>query len=276
MQHFSITPKDTSSQSRKTASRKSDLSTAIAARDLWLFLAWQDIKLRYRRSKIGPLWITLSMAIFCLSLGVVYSKLFKTQVSEYLPFLSVGFVFWGLISGMLGEFPNIFVDNASYIKDIKINPLTILFRVVTRHIITFAHNALIIIGIYLYFDIDPGFTALLAIPGLILVVMNLVAIGVLLSLFGSRFRDVAPINQSIIQVLFFITPITWFPHLISSDSWVMVANPMAYYLDLTRAPLLGHAPALKSWGVAIFTLILFAAIATGVYRSKASRIPFWV
>lgn len=216
------------------------------------------------------------MAIFCLSLGVVYSQLFKMDIKEYLPFLSVGFVFWGLISGMLGEFPNLYVDNASYIKDIKINPFTILFRVVTRHVITFAHNALIIVVIYLYFSINPGLNVFLALPGFALLLLNLVAIGVSLSLFGARFRDVAPITQSLIQVLFFITPIMWFPRLIPADSWVSRANPFAYYLDLTRSPLLGQPPELESWIVSLCTLTLFVAVAVWMYRAKASRIPFWV
>lgn len=99
--------------------KKSDFISALKGYDLWSFLAWQDIKLRYRRSKIGPLWITLSMAIFCLSLGVVYSRLFNAEVNEYVPFLSLGFVVWGLMSGMLNEFPNVFVDNAPYIKDTR-------------------------------------------------------------------------------------------------------------------------------------------------------------
>ena len=256
--------------------QRSDLLDALSARDLWLFLAWQDIRLRYRRSKIGPFWLTLSMAIFCLSLGVVYSQLFKAEITEYLPFLSVGFVFWGLISGMLSEFPNLFVDNSAYIKEIKINLFTILFRVITRHLITFAHNALIIVGIYLYFRINPGPTALLAFPGFVLVLLNLVAIGVSLSLFGARFRDVAPITQSLIQMLFFITPVTWFPRLIPSDSWITLVNPLGYYLDLTRSPLLGHPPALASWVVALCTLTFFVAVAAWMYRAKASRIPFWV
>jgi ABC-type polysaccharide/polyol phosphate export permease len=256
--------------------KSGDLLGALRAHELWMFLAWQDIRLRYRRSKIGPFWITLSMAIFCLSLGVVYSQLFKADIREYLPFLSVGFVFWAMISGMLTEFPNVFIDNAPYIKDIKVNPFSIIFRLVTRHVITFFHNVLIILGIYLHFDINPGFTALLAIPGSLLVLVNLVAIGVSLSLIGTRFRDVAPITQSLVQVLFFITPLTWFPRLIPSDSWVMVANPFAYYLDLTRSPLLGHVPAAASWGVAALTIGLFSALAAGLYRAKAKRIPFWV
>ena len=216
------------------------------------------------------------MAIFCFSLGVVYSQLFKADITDYLPFLSVGFVIWGFISGMLTEFPNLYVDNAAYIKDIKINPFNIIFRAVTRQVITLLHNCLIIVGIYIYFGINPGFTALLALPGFILVALNLVALGVSLSLFGARFRDVAPITQSLVQVLFFITPLTWFPKLLPSDSFVTLANPIAYYLDLTRSPLLGHIPANESWAVALFTLMVFSGIGAWMYRAKASRIPFWV
>ena len=255
---------------------RNDFISALFEHELWTFLAWQDVKLRYRRSKIGPLWITLSMAIFCLALGAVYSELFKAKMEEYLPFLSIGFVFWGLISGMLGEFPNLYVDNAAYIKDIKINPLTILFRLIARHVITLGHNLLIVIGIYFYFDINPGITAVLALPGLALVLLNMIAIGVSLSLFGARFRDVGPITQSLVQVLFFISPITWFPKLLQAGSWVILMNPIAYYLDLMRSPLLGHAPAMASWLVGFCTLIFFTAIAAWMYQTKASRIPFWV
>lgn len=262
--------------SHKKYRKQSDLLAAFKAYDLWSFLAWQDIKLRYRRSKIGPLWITLSMAIFCLTLGVVYSKLFKTDIREYLPFLSISFVIWGLIASLLGEFPNLYIDNAAYIKDIRINPFTVLFRVVARNVLVFAHNALIIFGIYIYFDLWPGATALLAIPGLVLVLLNLAAIGLTLSIVGARFRDVGQITQNLIQVLFFITPVIWFPRLVSPDSWVLRANPFAYFLDLIRSPLLGSAPSMLSWGVALTTLILFTTVGVLLYRAKSSRIPFWV
>lgn len=253
-----------------------DLITALISRDLWLFLAWQDIKLRYRRSKIGPLWITLSMTLFCLSLGAIYSQIFKADVTEYLPFLSVGYVFWGMMSGMLGEFPNLYVDNSAYIKDTNINLFIILFRAVVRHIIILAHNALIIIGIYLYFHINPGMTAILALPGCVLVLLNLGAIGVLLSFLGARFRDVAPITQSVIQMLFFLTPLTWFPRLVPAGNWVTLVNPFASFLDLTRSPLLGQLPAKESWIIAVSTFLFFALVAICMYRAKASRIPFWV
>lgn len=255
---------------------RNDLISSLYLRDLWLYLAWQDIRLRYRRSTIGPFWITLSMGVFILVLGAVYGQLFKSDIDEYLPHLAGGFIVWHFISGLLNEYPNMFVDNARYIKDIKVNPLTILFRVVTRHIIIFAHNVLIIIGVYFYFDINPGISALLVLPGFILVAVNLTAIGVSLSLIGVRFRDVSLITQNIVQLMFFVTPILWFPRLVPADSWIVDLNPFAYYLDLIRSPLLGVPPMQESWLVASSTFLLFSLIGTRLYRSRAKGIPYWV
>lgn len=256
--------------------KKKDLFLALASYELWSFLAWQDIRLRYRRSKIGPLWITLSMAIFCLALGVVYSKLFKMPISEYLPFLSISFVAWGFISSLWGEFPNLFVDNAAYIKDIQTNLLTILLRSVARNVLIFAHNALIIAGVYVYFGMTPSWVILLAIPGLLLVILNLSALGVILGIVGARFRDVAPINQSIIQIIFFITPITWLPHLVGKDSWIVKANPFLYFLELIRSPLMGSAPEASAWIFSAVSFLVIGSIAALMYVFKSSRIPYWV
>lgn len=253
-----------------------DFITAVRTKDLWLHLAWQDIKLRYRRSKIGPLWITLSMTIFCLALGVVYGKLFKIDTREYLPFLASGFVVWTFMAGLLNEFPNCYVDNAAYLKDIKINPFNLLLRLLTRHIIIFLHNIIIIIGIYIYFQFHPGIIGLLAVPGFILVSMNIFAAGVTLSIIGVRFRDIAPITQSLVQVLFFITPLMWLPRLVPADSWLMVVNPMVYYLDITRSPLLGEMPDANSWIASMMTLVFFVVVGAYFYNKKANRIAFWV
>src|SRR6185312_11914596 len=117
---------------------------------------------------------------------------------------------------------------------------------------------------------------LLAIPGLILVLLNLFAIGVFLSIIGARFRDVAQINQSLVQILFFLSPIMWFPRLVSSDSLFLRLNPITYFLDLVRSPLLGSFPSVSSWYAATAMLILFTATSSILYLKKSSKIPLWV
>jgi ABC-type polysaccharide/polyol phosphate export permease len=147
---------------------------------------------------------------------------------------------------------------------------------VARNIVVFAHNMLIIVGIYIYYDLTLSAIVLLTIPGLILVLMNLVAIGVSLSIIGARFRDIGQINQSLVQVLFFLSPIMWFPRLVPADSLILKLNPIAYFLDLIRSPLLGSAPSLSSWGAALATLVVFSSIGALLYQKKNSQIPLWV
>src|SRR5258708_19683242 len=59
---------------------------------MWGRLGWQEVKRRYRRTVIGPFWTTLSLAIFILSLGVVYSQLWHQPLETYLPFVSLGMI----------------------------------------------------------------------------------------------------------------------------------------------------------------------------------------
>lgn len=256
--------------------KQNDLLAAVMAYDLWSFLAWQDIKIKYRRSKIGPFWITLSMAIFCGALGVVYSQLFRTELSELLPFLSIGFVTWSFIASCLGEMPNLFIENSSYIKEMQMNLLTIHLRALTRSIIILCHNLLIVLGVYVYFGISPGWPVLLVFPGFVLVLLNLVAIGIALSIVGARFRDTSQITQNILQVGFFVTPIFWLPRLLPEGSWVIAINPLAHFIDLVRSPLLGHFPQFVSWEGGILSLVMSTTIAVATYRSKSGRIAFWV
>ena len=66
-----------------------DLLSGIRAWRLWTMLGWNDIRQRYRRSVLGPFWITISMAVFITLLGVIYSHIFNIELRTYLPYLSL-------------------------------------------------------------------------------------------------------------------------------------------------------------------------------------------
>src|SRR3712207_4312363 len=59
-----------------------DLARGWEQRELWLQLGWQDIRQRYRRSVLGPIWITISMAVTAIALGILYSALFGLELAE--------------------------------------------------------------------------------------------------------------------------------------------------------------------------------------------------
>ena len=75
-----------------------DLWDGIRGTLLWLMLGWQDIKQRYRRSVIGPFWLTLSYGAMIAGMGPLYGSLLQQDISTYFPYLATGFVVWFLIA----------------------------------------------------------------------------------------------------------------------------------------------------------------------------------
>src|SRR5690242_11037894 len=71
-----------------------DLVNGLKKWNIWLMLAYQDVKLRYRRSVLGPFWITISMAITVYSMGFLYGHLFHSKLQTYFPFLVAGMLGW--------------------------------------------------------------------------------------------------------------------------------------------------------------------------------------
>ena len=87
---------------------------------LSFILAYQDIKLRYRRSIIGPFWSTISMGVVITSVGFVFGSIFRSPMEEYLPFLAVGLIVWTFILGTISEGCNVFIDSEHMIKQLNL------------------------------------------------------------------------------------------------------------------------------------------------------------
>src|SRR5271168_3618051 len=77
-----------------------DVSVGLTDWRVWLLLGMNDIRQRYRRSRLGQFWITLAMAIQIVTLGFLYSYLFRAPIHEYLPYLAVSLVAWNLIQSI--------------------------------------------------------------------------------------------------------------------------------------------------------------------------------
>lgn len=78
-----------------------DFDTSLSSWRMWLLLGMNDIRQRYRRSRLGQFWITLAMATTIVSLGLLYAYLFKQPLAQYLPYLGTSFVVWGLLSSVV-------------------------------------------------------------------------------------------------------------------------------------------------------------------------------
>jgi ABC-type polysaccharide/polyol phosphate export permease len=265
--------------------RKNDTAIDIAVAEIvdgfrnwraWTILGWDDIRQRYRRSILGPFWITLSMGIFILVLGVIYGRLFHMDLSTYMPYLCVGYIVWGFISTVTNDSCGAFHDGARIIKQIKLPFMTYVFRVIYRSFIVFLHTIVIFIPVAIYFKVMPSWNMLLAIPGLFLVVVNATWVAATLAIVSTRYRDVQPIIGTVIQLMMFVTPIMWTVSSLGSATIVAEVNPIYHLIEIVRSPMLGTAPELRSWLIAGALAAIGSLLATSLVLGKSWRIVFWL
>jgi len=269
-------------QFRAAANRKQfllalrDLGDGARRWQLWGYMGLHEIRQRYRRSVIGPLWITLSMGITVSALGVLYGAILKVEVAGYLPFLTAGFVIWGLLANLITDGTRVFTAVEGFIRQMPA-PLSVhVYRLVWSNLIIFGHNLLVFVAIALWFGLNPGWSALMAVPGLLLLIANGLWLTLLLGLLSARFRDVPLITGSVVQVLFFITPVIWQPEMLPGRPLLLVGNPFYQLLEVVRGPLLGHVPPLETWlVVAVFTVVGWA-LALLFFTAYRWRLSYWV
>ena len=253
-----------------------DLVQGARARYLWGRLGWQDIRRLYRRSVLGPFWLTISMGLLVAALGTLYGVLWKVELADYVPFLAIGFVVWTLISGVITDGCNAFINAEGIIKYVGLPFSVHVYRLLWRNLLVLCHNAVVFVIVAAIFGVWPSWTGLLAVPGLALLVLNGIWAGLLLGVISARFRDVPPIVASIVRILFFVTPIIWMPELMPKRAFVLDYNPFFHMVEVVRAPLLGKAPGLVSWLAVLGITLVGWIVAFEFFRRYRWRIAYWI
>lgn len=253
-----------------------DVAEGGGAFPIWSTLAWQDIRQRYRRSVLGPFWITLTMIVTIAGMGPLYAALFKMDAREFIPYLALGIISWGLISMLILEGCVTFTGADSLIRSVRL-PLTMhSFRMILRNIIVFFHNCAAYVPFMIYLGITPSWTWLMLLPGLLLVILAAFPLSIMLGLFCARFRDMQPIIGSIVQLAFFLTPIFWKPEALGNRAYFAKYNPLFMFVDILRGPIIGYVPGAKVYvGVGLITVLLYAMAAPMFIRYRR-RVAFWV
>lgn len=271
----SIPVKEEQNSSRVRLGQR-DLWQSLRAYRVWLHLGFLEVKQRYQRSVLGPWWISISMFVFISAMGVVFSRLFAQNLADYIPFFSAGFLLWNFISSCINDSTEIFRSNSGFIKQVKL-PYNIYFlKFFVKNAIFLAHNFVIYLLVICFFKFNPGWKILLALPGFALLCVNLYWISLLVSMVSTRFRDMVPIVNSCVQIAFFITPISWMPKLLGADSILIKLNPLVYFLDIVRQPLLGSCASLSCWMVNLGIALVGLSLSLSIFSYMKTRIPFWI
>jgi ABC-2 type transport system permease protein len=259
-----------------------DLSQGWRQRTLWGYLGWQDIKQRYRRSVLGPLWISITMAVVAVAMGILYGALFGQPIETFLPYVATGLLIWYFINGCILEGSEVFIANEGLIRFLPA-PLSLhIYRLLWRQTLFFAHNLVVWVALVVIFGTPLNASSLMAIPAFGVLLLNGAWIAVLAGIVATRFRDIPPIIASLSQLLFFMTPIVWqYDTLLNNPAIAERAriaelNPVLHFVEIVRQPLLGQDIAWRHWVITGAITVVGIAVALVALRNYRARVAYWV
>ena len=219
------------------------------------------------------------MAVQIGTMAVVFGLIFKSEMSEYLPFITLSIIFWGFLASVLNEGCQAFIAGEAIIKQVHLPFYVHIVRVVWRNVVVLGHNSVIVPVVLLVVGSPTGFAMFLAVPGLILTALNLTWMGWLLAMVSARYRDMPPIVFSMLTVALYLTPVMWYPRLIGDDvfaHFLLGLNPFYHLLQLVRLPLLNQVPTPENWLIALSMAGLGWLLVLAAMKKYRSKIAYWV
>src|SRR4030088_3047735 len=228
-----------------------DLRDVVARSMIWSSLASADIRSKYRLSTFGSLWITLTTGSLALAIGLFYGQFFGQDIHSYLPYFTASYITWTFIASVLGEASVTLVGAGNLIKSSQMPIVFHVLRMLHRNLIVVLHNVIVLAAIWPFVQWSLYPSAALSLVGLVLLYLFLVGASVIISIICVRYRDIPPLIQVLIQFLFFLTPIIWYPEQIKSGTQLLQLNPLSYLLWIVRDPVLGRPVEIQTWIIAI-------------------------
>jgi lipopolysaccharide transport system permease protein len=254
-----------------------DLLEGLRAWRLWYLFGFNDVKMRYRRSTLGPFWATLTMGVQILVTGFVMTYLFHTTIDRFLPFIAIGLIVWTTLTTIVSEAALAFVGSGALILQVK-RPLSVyLYQVIWRNIIVAGHSIVIFFIVAFLFRLFPGPVYILLIPGFILFLLNAAWMAGIAAILSTRFRDIPMLVTNAFTALFWLTPVAYELNQLSGRMGRIIAlNPLSHIIEVIRAPFLLSTPSLTDWAVAGGSAVVGWAVLILLFARTRARIPYWV
>ncbi len=262
---------------RNTSSLPCNYQLSMSLLKNAIYLAWNDVKARYRKSVLGPMWQTLGNLIAVVGFSVVWSTLLEQDLRTFVPSLAIGFIVWQLVAGAISESANTFSNESQIIRNVAMPLWFFVVRALARQVINFLHNIVLIIGVVLYYKISVNQADVwISFLGVILTITNLAWIMFVFGILGARFKDIEYTINSVLPILFFVSPVLFRPDRLTVNLEIIWMNPLSHFIEAVRAPILGDSVSTNSYLILVGMLIFGSILSYWLYNTRARRVAFWV
>ncbi len=244
------------------------LSELWEFRELLYFLAWRDIKVRYKQTALGVAWAILqplfSMLIFTLFFGVLANM--PSDGVPYPIFNFAALVPWTFFSNGLTQSSNSLVGSANLIKKVYFPRLVVPISVVLAGLPDFVLSFLVLLGMMFYYGRFPQLSSIVWLPlFLLLALLTALGVGLWLSALNVKYRDVRYLVTFLTQAWMFATPVLY-PASLVPGRWRLIysVNPMVGVVEGFRWSLLRTNTAPDS-SIIVSSIAALFILVTGMF-----------
>lgn len=245
-------------------------------RELFFFLVWKDIKVRYKQTLLGASWAIIqpffSMIVFTLFFGKLAAM--PSEGIPYPVFAYAALVPWTYFSTALQFSGNSLITNSNLVSKVYFPRVALPASPALAGLVDFAIASIVLAGIMLYYRIQPSwellFWPLLAMPLALLVL----GVGMILSALNVKYRDVKYAIPFAVQIWLFLTPIIYPTSIVPERFRPLTAlNPLTGLIEGFRAALLPDR-SIQWSSVAVSTATILVVVVVGAAYFRKSEQEF--
>lgn len=239
-------------------------------RELFLFLAWRDIKVRYRQTAIGAVWAIIQPVLATGVFIIVFNLIAGIQSADipYPIFAYLGMLYWGLFSRSLDTVSNSFLTNQGVLAKIYFPRLIPPLSALVVGLVDFVVASVFFVILLIIYGLLPELQFFLyVLPALIMITLAAFGAGLFFASLNVKYRDVRAALPFLTQLAFFMTPVIYPVSLIPDRFQQFIyLNPIAGAITLVRAGLYGESADFK--GIMISLSIILVFLILGVWYFK--------
>lgn len=246
-----------------------DLAEIWAYRELLYFLTWRDLKVRYKQTLMGVVWVIAQPLFTMLVFTVFFNRLggFRSDGIPYPLFAYAGLLLWTFFSNAVVYGTNSLIQNSNLVTKVYFPRMFIPAAAVAAGLADLAVASVILVGLVLYYGVAVTWGLLLAPVFVLLTVLLALGTGLLVSALTVKYRDLKHALPFMIQLWLFASPIIY-PASVVPDSWrwLFMLNPLAGIVEGFRASLTGRALDWRSAAVAAVVTLALLLVSMYVFR----------
>lgn len=218
-----------------------DLKELYRYRELFYIFSWRDIKVRYKQTILGILWVILQPLLSMVIFTVFFGNFAKIPADglPYPVFVLLGLVFWNYFSGSLARSSTAFIDNENLVKKVYFPREILPYSSVVTAFVDFIVSLGLFFIIILFYQVKVNLAfGLMVLIAVIITTACSAGLGLLLASINIKYRDVRYIIPYFLQLMIFVTPVIY-PLSIVRPSFQLILslNPMAGVINSLRSTL---------------------------------------